>query len=186
MSAGRTIRHRQLPEGDSRPPDDWIGFPQPDFGIERIYRDEAPRLARFFARRVPADDVRDFVQETFRRLIGHRPDRPAAFLTRMAANLVTERRRQAGRRSDALHDAYEDAALAGPDPLRHLEARDAIARIDAALATLKPKTRNIFLLRRVEGMSYAEIAEAYGMSVKGVEKQFAKAMLHVRRHVGER
>ena len=46
---------------------------------------------------------------------------------------------------------------------------------------LKPKTRAIFLAHRVHGLSYAEIANRTGLSVKGVEKQMSKAIAHLDR-----
>lgn len=152
---------------------------------EALYREEAPYLARYFERRVPKDDVLDMIQESFRRILGHRPERPGAFLGRTAANLVLEFRRAAARRMAAFHQSYEEELVGGSDPHRALEARDAVARLRLALDQLKPKTRNIFLMSRIEGKTYAEIGLAYGMSEEGVKKQVAKAMHHVRRRVGD-
>ena len=152
---------------------------------EALYREEAPHLARYFEQRVPRADVLDFIQESFRRVLGHRPDRPGAFLGRTAANLVIEFRRAAMRRQAHLHHAFDETQVEGIDPIPQLEARDALARIDAALAALKPKTRNIFLMARVEGRSYAEVGEMFGMSEEGVRKQVGKAMWHLRRRVGD-
>jgi RNA polymerase sigma-70 factor (ECF subfamily) len=59
-------------------------------------------------------------------------------------------------------------------------------RVEDRLERLKPKTRDIFLMHRFEGMSYAEIAAATGMSEKGVEKQIAKAMTAILRVKGPR
>lgn len=150
-----------------------------------FYEKEAPRLRRYFERRAAPDDVMDLVQESFRRVLGHVPRQPGAFLGRTAANLLLEVRRAAARHWSRAHIAYDDSQSLGPDPVAHLEARDALARIDAALATLKPKTRNIFLLARVEGRSYAEVGAIFGMSEEGVKKQVAKAMWHLRRRVGD-
>lgn len=153
--------------------------------MERLYRTEAPHLARYFGRRVPALDVGDFIQESFRRILGHRAERPGAFLQRTAANLVTEFRRTQARRQAMAHDSYEEGSVSGPDPIRALEARDAVARVQAALDGLNPKTRNIFLLSRIEGKTYIEIAGLYGMSEEGVKKRVAKAMHVLRRKVGD-
>lgn len=152
---------------------------------EQVYREQAPRLTRYFKGRVARDDVMDLVQESFRRVLGHAPKQPGAFLGRTAANLLLEVRRAAARRWARAHHRYEDAEIAGSDPVSYLEARDALARIDAALLRLKPKTRNIFLLARVEGRSYAEVGDMFGMTEEGVRKQVAKAMWHLRRQVGD-
>jgi len=153
--------------------------------IERLHAEEAPQLARYFQRRVPRDDVVDFIQESFRRILSHRPERPGAFLGRTAVNLVREARRGAIRRSRDVHDPFDERLVVGPDPHPQLEARDALARVDLAMRALKPKTRDIFLMSRIEGRSYAEIGEQLGMSEEGVKKQVAKAMDVLRRRVGD-
>lgn len=59
-------------------------------------------------------------------------------------------------------------------------------RVGEALGRLKPKTRDIFLMHRIDGLTYEEIASHMGMSVKGVEKQIAKALRAVRRARSQR
>jgi RNA polymerase sigma-70 factor (ECF subfamily) len=56
-----------------------------------------------------------------------------------------------------------------------------LTRLEAAMLKLRPKTREIFMAHRVHGLSYAEIAERTGLSVKGVEKQMSKAIAHIDR-----
>ena len=46
---------------------------------------------------------------------------------------------------------------------------------------LRPKTREVFMAHRMEGLTYAEIAERTGLSVKGVEKQMSKALVQLDR-----
>ena len=150
-----------------------------------LYQEQAPTLQRYFARRVPSADVADLVQESFRRVLGHASKRPGAILGRTAANLLLEVRRAAARRWSRAHEPFDDQHAPTCDPVAQLEARDALARIERALARLKPKTRDIFLMTRVEGRSYAEVGTTLGMSEEAVKKQVAKAMWHVRRQVGD-
>ena len=49
-------------------------------------------------------------------------------------------------------------------------------KLQAALATLPPKCRNIFLLAKLKGMKYKEIAEQLAVSEKTVENQMSKAI----------
>ena len=165
--------------------DDAVAMCEQWRATEALYRQEAPQLARYFERRVPRDDVLDLVQESFRRILGHRPDRPGSFLGRTAANLLLEFRRGSARRRTHLHEPFDERQVAGIDPHPQLEARDMLARVDAAMRRLKPKTRDIFLMSRIEGRSYADIAESLGMSEEGVKKQVAKAIHALRRHVGD-
>lgn len=75
----------------------------------------------------------------------------------------------------------EEASLAGPDMVAMLEARDLLNRIQNALMRLSPKTRDIFLAHRVDGLSYNEIAKRTGLSLKGVEWHMTKAISHLDR-----
>jgi RNA polymerase sigma-70 factor (ECF subfamily) len=47
------------------------------------------------------------------------------------------------------------------------------------LDAVSPYTREVFLLHRVDGLSYAQISKLYGMSIKAVERRIARAMLAV-------
>ena len=53
---------------------------------------------------------------------------------------------------------------------------DLIRKVRRSLLRLPPRRRNIFLLNRVEGWSYAEIAEAYGIAVSRVRRHMRIAM----------
>ena len=75
-------------------------------------------------------------------------------------------------------------AVPDDDEHRRLEARDSLARLEAAIRRLKPKTREIFLSHHLEGLNYAEIAARYGMSVSGVEKQMGRAFDEIHRLTG--
>lgn len=181
-----TAAVNRISGSDPLPPDDWAG---PGGGVcaATIFGEQRPRLACFFRRRAPAQDVGDLLQECFRRLLSSSAyphvlaEQPGAYLFRTARNLLAEHHRTDERRMAADHHSYEEPEIAGPDPHVALEARDQMRRVADALTRLKPKTREIFLMHRVDGLSYSEIAAAKGMSVKGIEKQIAKAMVAIRR-----
>ena len=59
-------------------------------------------------------------------------------------------------------------------------------RIEQAIGTLKPITQQIFLAHRLDGYSYAEIAELTGLSVKAVEKHMSRAIAHIDRSLAPR
>jgi len=174
---------------DPLPPLDWAGHEVPETDFAALYRSESPRLARFFSRRVAPHEVVDMVHETFRKLLGVANaqsvvfDNPQAYLTRVADNLVRDRARSLAQRARDAAEPLDESRISGLDPLQTLEHRDMLKRIEAIVATLKPKTREIFLLHRADGHSYAEIADHMGMSVKGVEKQMTKALSHIRRRM---
>ncbi len=159
-----------------------------DLSLDALYRAHSPSLLRFLSRRTAsAEDASDLLQETFSRLVrlgGARPlrlDRPEAYLRRVAGNLLFDRARSAARSSAHLHVLWEEAGLAAPDQHALLQSRDALQRLEKAMQRLKPRTREIFLAHRIDGLSYAEIADLTGLTVKGVEKQMSKAIAYIDR-----
>ena len=56
-----------------------------------------------------------------------------------------------------------------------LQLLEAIARM---LEGLKPKVRRAFLLAQCEGLTYKQIAEQMGISLRSVERYVADALYH--------
>lgn len=157
--------------------------------LDQLYRVHRHRLQRYARRYLQDDRSADIVQQVFARLATRPPEAlpaiemPDAYLHRMARNLIRDDARAARRRSAPLHVCDEDALLAGPDPVAHLEARDTLARLEAVVAALDVRTREIFLAHRIDGLSYREIAAKTGPSVKTVEKHMSRAIASIARHL---
>lgn len=156
--------------------------------LDTLYREESPRLLKSLTRKTTSqEEARDLLHEIFCRLARLksngtlRVDRPQAYLSRMATNLLRDRGKRASRQMLGNHVPVDEEVLAGIDQQRMLEARDMLRRVEAAVLKLRPKTREIFMAHRVEGLSYAEIAVRTGLSVKGVEKQMSKAIAAIDR-----
>lgn len=178
-----------LAENDPLPPEDRVPARAIDF--DDLYRAQAPRLLRFFSNRSGGDDPLDLVHETFERLVRKGSaylrtlDRPEAYLSRIATNLLRDRAKIGVRRSAAFHVPAEDVPLATADPHDLLEARDMINRLESAMERLRPRTREIYMACRLDGYSYAEVAERTGMSVRGVHKQMSRALAEIDRTLSE-
>lgn len=177
----------RLSDDDPLPPDGRA--PSIALGVDALYRSQAARLLRSLARRGSPDDALDLLHDTFVRLLrlgsgrvrSLQAERPEAYLTRTATNLVRDRARIAARRSADRHDSADDHILIAPDPHRLLETRDMLRHLEGAMLKLRPRTRQIFLAHRLDGLSYAEIAERTGISIKGVEKQMSRAIATIDR-----
>ncbi|QPI72247.1 RNA polymerase sigma factor [Sphingobium sp. Cam5-1] len=176
-----------LDEGDPLPPaDDRVAAP---ICVDDLYRTERPGLMRFLHRRTADDRAEDIVQQVFARLVARAEtdavslNAPGAYLRQAAHNLLLDEARAAVRTHQAQHVSIDDVEIGDGDPVASLEARDRLARIEQAVLRLKPLTRQIFLACRLDGYSYAEIAEQTGLSVRGVEKQMSRAIKQLGRHL---
>ena len=154
-------------------------------GLKAAFLDNRTALFRYLcARKVPADEAEDILQDLFVKLEGLKPGpiaEPRAYLHRMAENLLYDRRRTAGWRSSR-EEAWVAAQLGGtreadarPSAERTLIAREELAHVSAALSGLPDKTLTIFRLYRLDGLRQREIAEHLGVSVSSVEKHLRRA-----------
>jgi RNA polymerase sigma-70 factor (ECF subfamily) len=134
--------------------------------FDALFTRYAPRLHGYFTRLTRdgalADDL---VQTTFLKLHGargtydrSRPLRPwiYAIAERARVDGIRQRVRQEGRWEDGL-EAIEAPDGGGPE--RVAAAREALDRLLRSLEALPEGQRKVLLLHRVEGLSFAEIAE---------------------------
>jgi RNA polymerase sigma-70 factor (ECF subfamily) len=106
----------------------------------------------------------------------HAVENVSGFLVRTAVNIGVDNFRHERFIADV---APEDAAPAENSPLQDevLAARVRLDRVREGLSRLTPRTREIFLMHRLEDMKYREIAQRLGISQSAVEKHIAKAAL---------
>lgn len=156
--------------------------------LEHIYKMETPRLTRLFRQRLGGpDEARDFVQDLFVLLIAygrnHHISEPRALLSRLIRNKFSDLSRKRKRRSDLFSISFEDQPDVGlPATQTHaIEAEDMMRQYLGALDALAPRTREIFLLHRVQEKSYKDIASELDISVRTVEWHIGKALLHITR-----
>jgi RNA polymerase sigma factor (sigma-70 family) len=162
---------------------------QAEARMQQLYRDYSPTLVRRLTRETGCRDLAlELVHEAFARLLRMAPGRyltieqPEAYLRRISANLLRDR----GRANAVAERSFRDLATVSNglvDAVSALESRDTLRRLELAMAKLKPRTRAIFLAHRLDGLSYAEIAQRAGLSVKGVEKQMSKAIAKIDRYL---
>lgn len=157
--------------------------------IEGLYDLYRKPLLTFFQRRLSAGEAEDFTQDVFVRLSQH-PDlqaltKPESYIFQVAANLLRDAHRKSHSHASNRHDSLETIELntAVPkalveeiDPERVLLGRSGVASIGDALKGLPERTRDIFLLYRLERMRQRDIAARLGISVSSVEKHLSKAI----------
>lgn len=130
-----------------------------------------------------SDAAEDYLHTAFLRLEEYRKkgevQNPAGFLVRAAVNIAADEARRPVRRDADARPVDEFLDIADSEPLADevFAARTRLERVKAGLAELSPRTREIFLMHRVEGLKYREIAAELGITVSAVEKHVAKAAL---------
>lgn len=135
------------------------------------------------------EQAADVVQDTFVRVRGVRDlaaiMQPRAFLYKTALNLTLDvfRRQRLRAERQAPLDGAEDLPSAVPRQDDAVEAKERVRLLQAAIADLPPKCRQVFLLHKFLDVPQAEIAARLGISINMVEKHVMKAMAHCRRRV---
>lgn len=140
------------------------------------------RLLKLVARHTRgSDDAEDLLHAAYIRMERYRSDHvvenPSAFLVRTAANIAVDiyRREKFWEPRDEKRDGQcpDDAPL--QDEV--IAARARLSRVQDGLSKLPARTREIFLMHRLKGLKYREIAVHFGISQSAVEKHIARAVL---------
>lgn len=147
--------------------------------IAELYANEHSRLKRIVSRILNRPDAaEDVIQDTFIKLSGHgiKPS-DRGLLVRAAQNMARDYNRGERLRT-ALPDnvqrtqpKYEEIS-----PEQETIAREGLSCLLEAIHSLPRRRAQIFLLAKLDGMSYAGIAEELGVSLSTVEKEIAAAM----------
>jgi len=125
-------------------------------------------------------DPEELLHSAYLRLLRYRAqhavDNIAGFLVRTAVNIGIDNFRHERFIADV---APEDVECAENSPLQDevLAARVRLERVREGLSRLTPRTREIFLMHRLDDLKYREIAERLDISQSAVEKHIAKAAL---------
>lgn len=145
-------------------------------------------LVDFLSRRTGSRDAaQDCAQETWVKLARSRKlkapvDNLRAYVFQVAANLAIDlqRRDTAEQRKQAVYAQSQGPDQAAPDTLDVAAMRQTIARLEAAILRQPVRTRQIFLMHKIDGDSYGDIAQALAVSVKTVEKHMTRVLLACR------
>lgn len=163
--------------------------PAPDgsAGLDLLYRRYAGWLTGMLRRRFGAsigDSADDLVQETYVRIAPYQAAgeirQPQALLMRVASNLARDQMRRSNVRGGQVEFADEEVAevvdLVGADQMESLFFKQIVLSM--------PQTyRDVFVLSRIAGLTYEEIAAHSGLSIKTVEWRMSRALAHCAAHV---
>lgn len=140
---------------------------------------------------VAAQDADDIVQEAFARLEAYARRQELrseeAFLVTTAVNFGRDQARRRQRtRIHVVSDEFDlDLVPDGaPLPEQQLAAQERLRRAESGLAQLNPTTRRCLLAKRIDGLTYPQIASREKLSVAAVEKRVARAVLFLTQWMG--
>lgn len=180
---------RALGEDDSTDP-----APGADLGAVLAVRSDAlrPALMRFFGRKgVPASEIDDLVQDVFLRIVrrgGAEVQNIDGYAYAVAASVLADRARSRAIRLVDAHMSLEPELHASEDAAadRILAGRIELRETTRILLELPELTRRVFVLRRLEGLSFAEITLRLGISLSAAEKHMLRASRHLVARSGDR
>lgn len=150
-----------------------------------------PALKRFFTRQTrDVQIVDDLVQDVMMRMHA-RSDSTSVenlpgYIFHTASSVLRDQYRKDRVRQIMVTTDFSEFDVVDEEssPERVIEDRDELNNVIAALNELSERTRDVFLLRRFEGLAYGEIADRTGLSVSSLEKHVAKAAAHLARRIG--
>jgi len=149
--------------------------------FEEIVRLYQRRVYGVALRIVRAHDVADDVtQEAFlrawRSLDRFELGRPfGPWVCRIAANLAVNHVRSPRAREEGLPEGHAETRASAPGPLGALLDAEGASVLEAAMGQLPQEQRAVLVLRVVEELSYAEIAETLGISPGTVMSRLFRA-----------
>ncbi len=161
--------------------------------IKHLIRNYNSLLMKVIRRNIPPEeDAEDIAQEVYLRISqkkdGDQIVNYKAFMLRTARNLIIDKVRRGQLIDSAQHEELDAEKHVSMQPSVEvaLENRQRLAEFEAVVRELPRKCRDVYILHRVEGMTYPEIARYFNISVSAVEKHMMKAILHIRNQLGGR
>ncbi|MGE0408393.1 MAG: RNA polymerase sigma factor, partial [Amphiplicatus sp.] len=145
-------------------------------------------LSRFFSR---PQDIEDLVQEAFLRVfatsVRTKVRSPRKLLFKAAKHsALNALARKAHKTTEYIEDfkdssVFLDESQIGPEAM--LDSKKKLMAFSQAVASLPPACREVFILRKFDGLSQKEIAARLNISISGVEKHIAAGTVKCSRYL---
>jgi RNA polymerase sigma factor (sigma-70 family) len=156
-------------------------------------------LLVFFARRTRDHALaQDLTQETLLRVLAAQRqthvEHPESYVFTVAVNLLRDRKRAYLKLDppvfipidEAVASELEQQLMEDLSPERVLLSKESLEDVLRTLSELGERTRDIFILFRLERMKQKDIAALFGIGHSTVEKHVMRAVLHLAQRYGGR
>lgn len=152
---------------------------------DAVFLRVAPLLRSFLVYRTGDEaTAEDLLQDAFLKLWDNcakvTPEKAKPYVFRVAENLFFNQKEHA--KVVLKFQRRQPRQKASPDtPQDLLEEQEFRDKLMQAVDALPDGAREVFLLNRIDGMKYREIAEALDISQKAVEKRMHRALVELRK-----
>ncbi|MBN1790416.1 MAG: sigma-70 family RNA polymerase sigma factor [Bacteroidales bacterium] len=140
-----------------------------------------------FYRGADREQASDLAQDVFLRIwekqLDVDPKTALRLLYKMAGDMFVSRYRRETLETNYRVSLKNDSLDFSPED--QLQYNELLANYKKALAALSEKQRTVFLMARLEGLKYHEIAERLNLSVKAVEKRMSITLAYLKKALQE-
>lgn len=161
---------------------DQVGFKQ----LFDAYYDELQHF--IFYKSGDAEVAEDIIQDAFLKLwevrTTVRVETARALLYTIAANLFSNRFKRMKLKLKLQSILVEDRTFETPE--FEMEIKEFDEKLQRVISGLNENCRTVFLMNRMDNMTYNEIADNLSLSVKAVEKRMKKALEHIRKEIDQK
>ena len=152
--------------------------------FKELFSKYYPKLFRFAAVHIQSKDLAcDLLQEVFFRVWNKReklnPKKSIqAYLYKILINLIINHHKLASSKTISLENNLNRNAVRTDSTI------ESAIDIQLALDKLPNKLKSVFVLTKVDGFKYEEVAEICGISIKAVEKRMTKVLSILKKFLG--
>lgn len=162
-------------------------FPLDSIVLARLYKDHFLHLVNSITRSVGCrETAAELAQEAYIRLLIHHNLASVTnlpnYMFRIGHNLAIDYLRSpAGKIENLILDEEQPCPLMQPDEMASLRQQCKI--LFNVISSMPESCRDVFLLRKIDALSYSEISARLTISEKTVQRRLVRAMLHCNHHM---
>lgn len=127
----------------------------------------------------------DLAQDTFMRIwekqLDPDPVKDVGLLYKIAGDFFISHARRAQKGAEIISELKVDLSQVSPE--EELQYKELKGKYEGALGKMPENQRSVFLMSRMEHLTYQEIAERLSLSIKTIEKRISKALILLRKEL---
>jgi RNA polymerase sigma-70 factor (ECF subfamily) len=160
------------------------------FAFDTLYKRYSRRLFRFgYSLLKSQEETENLIQDVFLNLWEHRGNvekdtSVKSYVFTIAYNSAISILRKKAKETQFI-EYLKTLQVVNQEPVNvQLEFSELTTRLDEIVRSLPQRQREVYLLHRVDGLKYSEIAERLGISVNTIENHMSRALKTIREKIG--